>query len=139
MIDGDEPANSADSSAYFDWWPVQGWNDACDAAPIAGRQSPTCSKGEWIEMTFAQPSTVSSAAVYWFDDTGRGGVRVPLSWRLLYRAGSEWRPVEATGPLGVARDSWNNVAFTPVKTTALRVEIVMQPGFSVGVQELKAK
>jgi len=139
MIDGDEPANSADSSAYFDWWPVQGWNDACDAAPIAGRQSPTCSKGEWIEMTFAQPSTVSSAAVYWFDDTGRGGVRVPLSWRLLYRAGSDWRPVEATGPLGVARDSWNNVAFTPVKTTALRVEIVMQPGFSAGVQELKAK
>ena len=36
MIDGDEPASSADSSAYFDWWPVQG------------------SKSEWIEMTFAQ-------------------------------------------------------------------------------------
>ncbi len=36
IIDGDEPANSADPSAYFDWWPVQG------------------SKSEWIEITFAQ-------------------------------------------------------------------------------------
>jgi uncharacterized protein len=35
----------------------------------------------------------------------------------------------------VARDRWNGVAFTPVTTSALRLEIVMQPGFSAGVQE----
>jgi DUF1680 family protein len=139
MIDGDEPASSVDSSAYFDWWPVQGWSNACDAPPSAGRQTPTCSKGEWIEMTFAQPSTVSSTAVYWFDDTGRGGVRVPASWRVLYRAANEWRVVETSGPFGVARDSWNTVAFAPVRTTALRIEVVMQPGFSAGVQEMKTK
>ena len=89
-------------------------------------------------MTFAQPSTVSRTEVYWFDDTGRGGVRVPASWRLLYRDGNEWRPVETSGPFGVARDSWNTVAFAPVTTTALRIEVVMQPGFSAGVQEMKA-
>jgi uncharacterized protein len=139
MIDGDEPANSADASIYFDWWPVQGWNDACDAAPSPGRQVPTCSRAEWIEMAFAKPASVSSVEVYWFDDTGRGGVRVPASWRLLYRAGNDWRPVEAKGPLGVARDAWNTVMFAPVTTPALRIEVVMQPGFSAGVQELKAR
>ena len=75
IIDGEEPANSADSSAYFDWWPVQG------------------SANEWVELTFAKTSTVSSAEVYWFDDTGRGGVRVPASWRLLYKSGDQWLPV----------------------------------------------
>ena len=28
-------------------------------------------------MAFAKPATVSEAQVYWFDDTGQGGVRVP--------------------------------------------------------------
>jgi hypothetical protein len=139
MIDGDEPASSADSSAYFDWWPVQGWSNACEAPPATGRAAPVCSKGEWIEVTFAQLSRVSRTDVYWFDDTGRGGVRVPASWRLLYRAGSEWRPVDTTATLGVGRDAWNVVTFTPLTTTALRLEVVMQPGFSAGVQELNVR
>jgi hypothetical protein len=121
MIDGDEPANSADPSAYFDWWPVQG------------------SKSEWIEMTFAKPATVSDSQIYWFDDTGRGGVRVPASWRLFYRNGDRWTPVQTTAAFGVDRNAWNRVTFTPVTTTALRIELVMQEKFSAGVQEWKVK
>jgi hypothetical protein len=121
IIDGEEPANSSDSSAYFDWWPVQG------------------SKLEWVELTFAKPSTVSSAEIYWFDDTGRGGVRVPASWRLLYRSGTEWLPIETTGQFGTTRNAWNSIAFTPVTTAALRIELSMQQGFSAGLQELKVR
>jgi hypothetical protein len=138
IIDGEEPANSADSSAYFDWWPVQGWSAACDAPP-AGRQPRACSKMEWVEMAFAKPSRVSQSDIYWFDDTGRGGVRVPASWRLLYKDGDQWKPVETTASFGVARNAWNTVAFTPVTTTGLRVEVVMQPEFSAGLQEWKVK
>ena len=90
-------------------------------------------------MTFAQPASVSEAQVYWFDDTGRGGVRVPASWRLLYKNGDRWTPVEASGALGVARNAWNTVTFKPVMTTALRIEVVMQEKFSAGVQELKIR
>ena len=121
IIDGEEPRNSADSTAYFDWWPVQG------------------SKQEWVELTLAKPSAVSEAEVYWFDDTGRGGVRVPASWRLLYKSGNEWKPVAATSPFGVARDAWNKLTFTPVLTSALRIELSMQQGFSAGLQEWKVK
>ena len=46
-------------------------------------------------MAFAKPATVSETQIYWFDDTGRGGVRVPKSWRLLYKDGNGWKPVEA--------------------------------------------
>jgi uncharacterized protein len=119
--DGEEPRNSADPSAYFDWWPVQG------------------SKTEWVEMTFAAPSTVSQTGVYWFDDTGRGGVRVPASWRLLYKSGDRWHPIESPTAFGVARDAWNTVTFTPVKTTALRIELTMQRNFSAGLQEWRVK
>jgi hypothetical protein len=121
IIDGEEPRNSADSTAYFDWWPVQG------------------SKSEWVEMTFAKPSTVSEAEIYWFDDTGRGGVRVPASWKLFYKSGNEWKPVSAASSLGVARDAWNKLTFTPVTTSALRIELSMQQGFSAGLQEWKVK
>jgi hypothetical protein len=121
IIDGEEPASSADSTAYFDWWPVQG------------------SANEWIELTFAKPSTVSTSEVYWFDDTGRGGVRVPASWRLLYKNGNNWVTVDLKGAYGVERNQWNAVSFTPVTTTALRIELAMQPGFSAGLQEWKVK
>jgi DUF1680 family protein len=137
IVDGEEPGSSDDPTAYFDWWPVQGWSAACEALP--GRQAPACAKQEWVEMAFAKPSTVSRSDVYWFDDTGRGGVRVPASWRLLYKDGNDWKPVEATEVFGVARDAWNTVTFKAVTTTALRIELVMQPGVSAGVQEWKVK
>jgi hypothetical protein len=66
-------------------------------------------------------------------------VRVPASWTLLYKDGDGWKPVAATDRFGVARDTWNVLTFEPVETSALRLEIVMQPGFSAGVQEWKVR
>jgi hypothetical protein len=137
MVDGEEPANSADASAYFDWWPLNGCK--AGAPPPAEGELRTCSQSEWIEMAFAKPSTVSQSDIYWFDDTGRGGVRVPASWKLFYKDGDTWKPVEALTPFGTARNSWNKVTFKPVMTSALRIELVMQPDVSAGVQEWKVK
>jgi hypothetical protein len=86
-------------------------------------------------MTFAKPATIAASSIYWFDDTGRGSVRVPASWRLLYKDGAAWKPIAAAGPYGVARDRFNRVAFAPVTTSALRLEVTMQPAFSAGLQE----
>jgi len=118
--DGEEPAASNDASFYFDWWPSKG-------------------KTEWLEYAFPAASTVSSSEVYWFDDTGRGEVRVPQSWRLLYKDGTEWKPVAAKSPYPVDKDRYNAVTFTPVSTTGLRLEVTMQPQWSAGVQEWKVK
>jgi uncharacterized protein len=119
--DGEEPKASDDPASYFDWWPTLG------------------SKMEWVEMTFAKPATVSESSVYWFDDTGRGAVRVPAAWRLLYKDGAEWKPVQVSGAYGVERDAFNRVTFSPITTSALRIEVTMQPKFSVGLQEWKVK
>jgi DUF1680 family protein len=117
---GEDPRNSADSSAYFDWWPLKG-------------------STETVDMTFPKASTVSEVQVYWFDDTGRGEVRVPEHWSLLYKDGNAWKPVEAAGPYGVERNKYNVVAFKAVTTSALRLELKMQPAWSAGIQEWKAK
>ena len=114
--DGEVPAKSIDNASYFDWWPVKGTT-------------------EWVEYEFAKPTAVSSSEVFWFDDTGRGEVRVPAGWRLLYRDGSQWKPVEAAGAYGVERDRYNPVVFPAVTTTGLRLEVTSQKGFSSGLQE----
>ena len=138
IIDGEEPANSADSSAYFDWWPRRGCKAGAQPAPASGEGQQPCSQGEWVEMAFAKPATISSTEVYWFDDTGRGGVRVPQNWRLLYKDGETWKPVERA-TFGVERNAWNTVTFKPVTTSALRIELTMQPEMSAGLQEWKVK
>ncbi len=118
--DGEEPSASNDPSSYFDWWPEKG-------------------KTEWIEYSFPESSTVSHAGVYWFDDTGRGEVRVPASWRILYKSGDEWRPVENHEAYRVEKDRYNDVHFTPITTNGLRLEVTMQPEWSAGVEKWKAK
>lgn len=90
-------------------------------------------------MAFARPSVVSEVRLYWFDDTGRGEVRVPASWRLMYRDGQVWKPVETADKFGVKKDRYNTVTFKPVTTKALRVEVQAQGGFSAGVQEAGVK
>ena len=115
-----EPESSDDAAGYMHWWPKKG-------------------TAEWIEYTFDAPVRVSEASVYWFDDTGGGGCRVPASWRVLYKSGEEWLPVKAAGEYAVAKDGWNTVKFAPARTTALRLEVQLQADWSAGVHEWKIK
>jgi hypothetical protein len=47
--------------------------------------------------------------------------------------------VEAKGPYGAAKDAYNKVAFAPVTTTALRLEVTLPPQWSSGIQEWKVR
>jgi len=115
-----EPESSDDAAGYMHWWPKKG-------------------TAEWIDYTFETPVRVSESSVYWFDDTGAGGCRVPASWRILYKSGEDWLPVKAAGEYAVAKDAWNTVRFAPVRTKALRLEVQLQPDWSAGVHEWTIK
>ncbi len=112
-----EPASSHDAENTFsDWWPRKGTN-------------------AWVEYSFAKETTVATTSVYWFDDTGTGECRTPESWRILFKDGDQWKPVETTDAYGVDRDKYNKIEFKPVLTSGLRLEVKMRPRWSAGIQE----
>ena len=116
-----EPASSNDhENSFFHWWPRKG-------------------SLEWVEYTFESPATVSHTEVYWFDDTGSGECRLPASWKVFYKDGDEWKQVQTEGAYGVEKDKFNVLNFTPVKTSALRMEVQLKPNWSAGIQEWKVE
>ncbi len=117
--DGRVPSSSGDRGIpRFTWWDHRGTT-------------------EWIEWGFPKTRTVSATEVFWFDDTGRGQCRVPASWRVLYRVGEQWKPVEGAAAAGVELNKFNRVIFNAVECNGLRIEAQLKPGFSAGILEWK--
>ena len=115
-----EPANSDDHTIpRMTWWPHLGTR-------------------EWVEIEFEKPKQVNTLAIYWFDDTGRGGgCRIPASWRLFYHRGMDWFPMETEDTFGVERDRYNEVRFTTIETDAFRIEVQLRKDFSGGILEVR--
>ncbi len=112
------PQNATDGFApNFDFWPHKG-------------------TAEWLEYTFAKPSEVRAVTVSWFDDAGSGECRLPTSWRLLYQtAEGQWQPVKTTADYPIRKADAVKVPFTPVTTSALRLELKLPENFSSGLYE----
>lgn len=120
LNDGEYPRSVFEESSYFHWWPKKGTT-------------------EWVRYDLQAASKVSGASIYWFDDTGRGECRVPESWRVLYKDGDDWKPVEAESEYSVVKDKLIQVNFKPVTTTALKLEVKLQKGWSAGIYEWSVK
>jgi hypothetical protein len=116
-----EPTSSNDAeNSFFHWWPRKGTD-------------------EWVQYDFLSPAAVSQTEVYWFDDTGTGECRIPASWRILYKDGETWKPVETTDVCGVSKDQFNKITFKPVTTSGVKLEVKLQPHWSAGIQEWKVQ
>lgn len=112
-----EPKSSGDHDIKrMTWWPHKG-------------------EKEWLTATLGKPTTVTHVSVYWFDDTGRGGCRVPSSWTLQYKDGETWKPVtlKAGQSYVAAKDQMCHVGIEPVTATEFRIEVQLQKDFSGGV------
>ena len=112
------PKDENDRSVpYTHWWPKKG-------------------STEWIGYEFSQESTVQRATVYWYDDSPWGGCRVPQSWRILYQdAQGQWQPVSGANAYPTDKGAACTVNFDPVKTKALRLEVVLPNDNSAGLFE----
>jgi hypothetical protein len=119
--DGLEPARSGEHpAALCHWWPHRG-------------------RDEWVQYTWNKPVTLKSAKVYWFDDTGRGGCRLPSSWSIDYQDGADWKPVVSSSEYPIKKDGWCEAKFTPVTTTAMRLSVKLQDRWAAGVHEWKVE
>lgn len=116
-----EPADSKDTNfPYLHWWPAKNTN-------------------EFIQYDFAAEQRVSESKVYWYDDSPWGGCRIPVAYKLLYKKGEQWIPVETITPYEISKDKFNTVKFKPVNTTAIRMEIQLPAEHATGVHEWAVK
>ncbi len=116
-----EPERSSDESIpRLTWWNHRGTS-------------------EWVQYDFDQPTRVSGVQVYWFDDGPGGGCRLPAAWRVLVKQGDDWTPVSGASSYPVERDMYSSVRFDPVETTAVRLEVRLQPEFSGGILEWRVE
>jgi len=97
---------------------------SADESHLYFRMRPPEDKPAWIEYSFKAPTRISSSKVYFVDD--RRFCRLPSSWRILYKDADAWKPVAGNEPYTVDRDKFNQTAFTPVITTAVRLEVEPQ-------------
>ena len=65
-----------------------------------------------------------------------GGCRVPKSWKIYYKdASGNWTPVQNITAYGVQKGNPNTVDFEPVKTKAVKLEVVQPDKNSSGLYE----
>ena len=116
------PADASDRSVpYTHWWPKN-------------------NSTEWIAYEFKEPATVSTSTVYWYDDQPWQGCKVPDSWKLYYKdATGQWKEVQNPSGYGTVKGAANTVNFTPVTTTAMKLELVQPVDKSCGVFEWSMK
>lgn len=112
------PQNFTDGFApNFDFWPHKGTS-------------------ETVTYEFANPATAKAVRVSWFDDTGSGECRLPVSWRVLYRDDNkQWQPVANASEYAIKKRDPVRVTFDAVKTKALRLEVQLPKDFSSGLYE----
>lgn len=117
--DGIVPQKSSDNSiSRLSWWDHKG-------------------TAEWAQLDLPEPTSISKVKVFWFADRlVRGGCDVPKSWRLLVKSGNDWRLVEGASEYQTTPDQFNEVTFKPVTTSALRIEVQLQDGWSGGIHEV---
>jgi len=123
IADNQIPSSSRDGSIpRWTSWPQRGTNQS-------------------IEMVFKKPVNLQSFSVYWYDD--RGGVQVPESWKLEYRAANNrWEsfPLYITDSYSVFANQFNMVhPGKPIITGALRLLMTPKKDAAVGILEVKVE
>lgn len=93
-----------------------------------------------VTFDLGSSKTVDNVKVYFYNDRRPKGYSAPQTFGVEYldRDGTTWRPVEGQFryPDYVA-DNYNNVEFTAVETTALRVSFTHASGYSTGIKEIQ--
>ena len=92
---------------------------------------------ETITVELGKERMVSGVELYWFDDTGQGGCRVPAAAHLSCFTDDEWMPAKPSSAVPLTKDKMNRLEITPMSTTAIQLKIELQEGFSGGLLELK--
>jgi DUF1680 family protein len=86
----------------------------------------------WVEYDFPDWRELSEVQVYWYEDASQ--CRPPKSWRVLSLEQGKWVPVyNPSKQWGTGTHEFNRVIFETVRSRSIRLEAVLQPGFTAGI------
>jgi DUF1680 family protein len=86
---------------------------------------------QWLDLQWSEPVSTDRVEIYWAVD-GKS-VALPRAARLLYWDGTTYVPVKTRRKFDLASDRFDMLAFTPVHTSRVRLEIDPANGKSVGL------
>jgi uncharacterized protein len=92
---------------------------------------------EWVQYDFETAKKVSRSRVFWFDDTGRGEVKLPTYWEIQALVNGKWEKVALNRGFEFGRtlDVWNSVEFAPVSAKSFRIRLTQQSAWASGIHE----
>ena len=97
---------------------------------------PSFGTKEWVIMEFEKEEYIKAMKIFWFDDKDiNAGCRIPKSYKVYYKSGNRWVPVQAAFGYPNERDQFNFIPIQPVKTRALKLQMELEEDFSTGIQE----
>ena len=100
----------------------------------------TPNKVDSITFNFDAPQTVDNVKVYFFNDRLQAGYGTPQQFGVEYLAsdGAAWTPVQGQFryPELIA-SNYNDVRFTSVNTTAIRINVTHSLEFATGIKEIQ--
>ena len=89
---------------------------------------------EWVEYDFDNPQSIHSTEVFWATDEGRHQeIRLPASWKVLYKVGDAWQSVEQLEQSAIAPDKFNQTTFQAVTTTGIRLQVDLAADVTAGL------
>lgn len=135
-------ATASRASSSVGPWQVSALNDQIEPETSQDKDIPFFVWGqphgtqEWVQYDFENPKQVSSVEVYWavgsYEEYKWG---LPVSWRVQYRDGAQWKEVRASEKYSVAADRLNHINFEPVTTSALRLVVQLPENATSGIYE----
>ncbi len=94
-------------------------------------------KTQTIEIKLKKRQPIESISTYWYED--KGAVRRPKSWSAEYLLDGKWYEYKPylTDHFGIALDQFNMIhPAEPIEAEAIRLKIVPQEGYAVGILEV---
>ena len=102
---------------------------------------PFKNRGQNIIFEFREPKKVGQIAAYWYEDADGNKVKLPRDWWVDFRIGGvDWQRMKKyiTDFYGLERDKFNVVRpAAPLTCDAIRIRILPQVGFCMGVYEIE--
>jgi len=95
---------------------------------------PTNDSTGWVQYNFPDKKEISAARVYWIKSNS-GKIRLPDSWKILYKSNGNWTRVYSEDDYMITGNKFDLIEFETVRSDSFRLEVQFNNHYSAGIYE----